>query len=111
MLVKVADNSKYFPRADEASAAFPPNIDRFILCIFAGRGHRALMFYILTGGGPRLKPLRLARFDQFADGVWTIEGEALKGLKCKVSDFRVPLICLMSHPLVDTMSQENSLIK
>jgi integrase len=37
---------------------------------------RALMFYILTGGGTRLGPLRLARLDQFADGIWTIEGEA-----------------------------------
>ncbi|MCH7566872.1 MAG: hypothetical protein IH787_04340 [Nitrospirae bacterium] len=50
-----------------------------------------MMFYILTGGGTRLKPLRFARTDQFADGVWIIEGEALKGTKGKVSDFRVPV--------------------
>lgn len=61
---------------------------------------RAVMFYILTGGGTRLKPLRLARTDQFTDGVWTIAGEALKGLKGKVSDFRVPVTSEMQH-LVD----------
>ena len=61
---------------------------------------RALMFYILTGGGTRLKPLRLARMDQIVDAVWIIEGEALKGLKGKVSDFRVPVTVEMQR-LVD----------
>lgn len=52
---------------------------------------RALMFYILTGGGTRIKPLRFARLDQFADSIWTIEGEAMKGRRGQVSDFRVPV--------------------
>ncbi|MFT7594531.1 MAG: integrase [Paracoccaceae bacterium] len=52
---------------------------------------RALMFYILTGGGTRMKPLRLARTDQFADGIWTIAGETLKGRKGQETDFRVPV--------------------
>lgn len=52
---------------------------------------RALMFYILTGGGTRIRPLRLARLDQFEDGIWTIEGEALKGRRGQVADFRVPV--------------------
>jgi len=52
---------------------------------------RALMFYILTGGGTRIKPLRLARTDQFEGGIWTIAGEALKGRKGQETDFRVPV--------------------
>jgi integrase len=52
---------------------------------------RALMLYILTGGGTRMRPLRSARRDQFSDGVWTIEGEALKGRRDNVTDFRVPV--------------------
>ena len=53
--------------------------------------HRALMLYILTGGGSRMHPLRTARRDQFVDGVWTIEGEKLKGRKGNQADFRVPI--------------------
>ena len=52
---------------------------------------RALMFYILTGGGTRLGPLRQARLDQFANNIWTIEGEALKGRRGQVFEFRVPV--------------------
>jgi len=59
--------------------------------------HRALMFYILTGGGTRIAPLRTARRDQFSDGIWTIPGEALKGRKDDVVDFRVPITCEMQE--------------
>lgn len=52
---------------------------------------RALMLYILTGGGSRIGPLRTARRDQFSEGVWTIEGEALKGRRDSVEEFRVPV--------------------
>lgn len=58
---------------------------------------RALMFYILTGGGTRMRPLRLARSDQFADGVWTVEGEILKGRKGQEADFRIPVTREMQH--------------
>jgi integrase len=52
---------------------------------------RALMLYILTGGGTRIAPLRTARRDQFSDAVWTIEGDALKGRRGDDVDFRVPV--------------------
>lgn len=52
---------------------------------------RALMFYILIGGGSRLGPLRAARRDQLSDEVWTVEGDALKGRKGDDVDFRVPV--------------------
>lgn len=61
---------------------------------------RALMFYILTGGGTRMKPLRLARTEQISDGIWTIEGEALKGRKGQESDFRIPITSEMQR-LID----------
>ncbi|WP_300010939.1 integrase arm-type DNA-binding domain-containing protein [uncultured Roseobacter sp.] len=56
---------------------------------------RALMLYILTGGGTRLKPLRLARTDQFSEGIWTVAGEVLKGRKGQEADFRVPVTAEM----------------
>lgn len=52
---------------------------------------RALMLYILTGGGTRIAPLRTARREQFSDDVWTIEGDALKGRRGDGVDFRVPV--------------------
>lgn len=52
---------------------------------------RALMLYILTGGGTRIAPLRLARRDQFSNDVWTIEGDALKRRRGDDVDFRVPV--------------------
>lgn len=52
---------------------------------------RALMFYILTGGGTRIGPLRTARREQFSAEVWTINGDALKGRKGDDVDFRVPV--------------------
>ena len=66
---------------------------------------RALMIYILTGGGMRLKPLRLARADQICDGIWTIDGEALKGRKGQDSDFRVPITQEMQQ-LIDISTSE-----
>ena len=60
---------------------------------------RALMFYILTGGGTRLKPLRQARIDQFSGGVWTVEGEVLKGRRGREEDFRVPITSEMQSLL------------
>lgn len=55
------------------------------------------MFYILIGGGTRLKPVRFARTGQFSNSVWTIEGELLKGQKGKVEDFRVPVTAEMQR--------------
>lgn len=52
---------------------------------------RALMFYILTGGGTRLKPLRSASIDQFSDEIWTVAGDVMKSLKGNDTDFRVPV--------------------
>ncbi|NOX73971.1 MAG: tyrosine-type recombinase/integrase [Alphaproteobacteria bacterium] len=67
---------------------------------------RALMLYILTGGGSRIGPLRKARRDQFSEGVWTIEGEALKGRRDSVEDFRVPVTREMQR-IVDWPASEN----
>lgn len=61
--------------------------------------HRALRMYILIGGGCRLGPLRNARRAQFSDGIWTIPGEELKGLKGDDADFRVPVTKEMQHIL------------
>ena len=58
---------------------------------------RALMLYILTGGGTRIAPVRLARRDQFSVDVWTIEGEALKRRRGDDVDFRVPVTCEMQR--------------
>jgi integrase len=68
---------------------------------------RALMFYILTGGGTRMKPLRLARADQFSDGIWTIEGETLKSRRGQETDFRVPVTGEMQK-LVDRSLFDNT---
>lgn len=67
---------------------------------------RALGLYILTGGGMRLKPLRIAHADQISNGVWTIEGASMKGLKGKVTDFRVPITDEMQR-LIDMSFAEN----
>lgn len=53
--------------------------------------HRALMLYILVGGGCRIGPLRNARQEQFSDLIWTIPGEELKRRKGDDVDFRVPV--------------------
>tara|TARA_R110002110_G_scaffold324843_1_gene536875 strand:+ start:204 stop:1451 length:1248 start_codon:yes stop_codon:yes gene_type:complete len=53
--------------------------------------HRALMLYILVGGGCRLGPLRKATRDQFHLGVWTLRGELLKGKKGNEVDLRIPI--------------------
>jgi integrase len=53
---------------------------------------RALMLYLLIGGGARLRPLREARTDDIEGDVWLIDGEAMKGRKGKNKEpFRVPL--------------------
>ncbi|MGJ8585421.1 MAG: tyrosine-type recombinase/integrase [Marinosulfonomonas sp.] len=67
---------------------------------------RALMFYIATGGGTRLHPLRHARLDQIEDNIWTIEGEALKGRRGQTSDFRVPVTDEMQR-LIDISSVQS----
>lgn len=51
--------------------------------------HLALRFLILTA--VRSYPLRHMRYDQVADGVWTIPAEAMKGRRDATQDFRVPL--------------------
>ncbi len=58
---------------------------------------RALMLYILTGGGTRIAPLRSARREQFSDEVWTVDGDALKGRRGDDMDFRVPVTCEMQR--------------
>ncbi|GGH32477.1 protein of unknown function [Cribrihabitans marinus] len=49
----------------------------------------ALRFTILTAA--RGMPIRGARFDEIDGDVWTIPAERMKGLRGKVSDFRIPL--------------------
>ncbi|MDI3335094.1 integrase arm-type DNA-binding domain-containing protein [Defluviimonas aestuarii] len=51
--------------------------------------HLALRFLILTG--VRSGPVRWLHEDQLAGDVWTIPGEAMKGLRDRTPDFRVPL--------------------
>jgi integrase len=51
--------------------------------------HLALRLLILTGA--RSGPLRHLRLEQIEGGVWTIPGEAMKGLKGRTLDFRIPL--------------------
>lgn len=68
--------------------------------------HRALMFYILIGGGCRLGPLRKARREQFSNGIWTIKGEELKGRKGDDLDFRVPVTQEMLR-IVDLAVSDN----
>jgi integrase len=51
--------------------------------------HLALRLMILTG--VRSGPLRAIRLEQIDGDVWTVPGEAMKGLKDKTPDFRVPL--------------------
>ena len=77
------------------------DIPRLYQSLSSGRTvERALMFYILTGGGTRMKPLRLAHTDQFSDGVWTVDGETLKGRKGQETDFRIPVTAEMQK-LID----------
>lgn len=49
----------------------------------------ALKLLILTG--LRSKTVRLAHVGQFADQVWTIPGENLKGIRGKTADQRIPV--------------------
>ncbi|MBV1866261.1 MAG: tyrosine-type recombinase/integrase [Rhodobacteraceae bacterium] len=67
---------------------------------------RALMLYILTGGGSRIGPLRRARRDQFSGDVWTIEGEELKGRRDNADELRVPVTREMRR-IVEWPASEN----
>ncbi len=53
-----------------------------------------------------MKPLRLARKDQFSGRIWTVEGEAIKGRKGQEKDFRIPVTGemqkLVDWPLAET---------
>ena len=51
--------------------------------------HLALRLLILTGA--RSGPLRFLRLEQIEGDVWTIPGEAMKGIKGRTADFRIPL--------------------
>lgn len=51
--------------------------------------HLALRLMILTVS--RSKPLRFIHESQIEGDIWTIPGEAMKGLKDKPPDFRIPL--------------------
>jgi integrase len=51
--------------------------------------HLALRLLILTG--VRTGPLRQSQVQQIEGDVWTIPGDAMKGLKDRTPDFRVPL--------------------
>ena len=68
--------------------------------------HRALRLYILIGGGCRLGPLRKARQDQFSNGIWTIDGETLKGRRGDDVDFRVPVTQEMQR-IIDWPTSES----
>jgi integrase len=52
---------------------------------------RALMIYLLTGGGARIRPLREAHMDSVRNRVWYFDGDAMKGRKGKTDDFRLPV--------------------
>lgn len=68
---------------------------------------RALKLYILVGGGPRLKPVRTATFDQFTDDIWEIEGEIMKGRQGKVDSFRIPVTKGMQELIDISQDQTN----
>ncbi|MBJ6373134.1 tyrosine-type recombinase/integrase [Sedimentitalea arenosa] len=67
---------------------------------------RALMYYILTGGGPRMKPLRYAHTSQFQNGIWTVAGDALKSRVGQEADFRIPVTREMQR-LIDLSLSES----
>jgi integrase len=69
--------------------------------------HRALMFYVLSGGGTRLKPIRTARMDQVKGDVLTIRGSDMKGRRGKTADFRLPLTAAHTELLAVTRQQAN----
>lgn len=53
---------------------------------------RALMLYLLLGGGARVKPLREAHEREFLGDIWIVDGDAMKGRKgANREPFRVPL--------------------
>ena len=49
----------------------------------------ALRLTILTG--LRSTPIRMARLDQFSDGIWIVPAENMKGRVGRATEFRVPL--------------------
>jgi integrase len=63
--------------------------------------NQALKLVILTG--LRSKTVRMARVEQFANGVWTVPGENLKGLKDKTSDLRIPVTAEMQAVMDQTL--------
>lgn len=52
--------------------------------------HLALRLQILSPG-QRTAPLRYMRFDQISDGIWTIPGDKMKGIRGRTPDFKIPL--------------------
>lgn len=52
---------------------------------------RVLAFMLLTGGGARTAPVRLARYDEIDGDQWTIPGDKMKGREGKTEPFRIPL--------------------
>ncbi|MEL7480104.1 MAG: integrase arm-type DNA-binding domain-containing protein [Pseudomonadota bacterium] len=52
---------------------------------------RVLAFMILTGGGARTAPVRLARYDEIHGEQWMIPAEKMKGREGQSQDFRIPL--------------------
>ena len=52
---------------------------------------RVLSFMLLTGGGARTTPVRMARYDQIEGDVWTVPGELMKGREGRTANFRIPL--------------------
>ena len=52
---------------------------------------RVLSFMLLTGGGARTAPVRMAKYDQIDGDVWTVPGALMKGREGRTADFRIPL--------------------
>ena len=52
---------------------------------------RVLSFMLLTGGGARTAPVRMAKYNQIDGDVWTVPGALMKGREGRTADFRIPL--------------------
>jgi integrase len=69
---------------------------------------RALAFYMLIGGGTRIRPVLNMQFEQIIDDVWIVPGDLMKGRRNKVEDFHVPITQKM-RALIDVSREQNQL--
>ena len=88
LLGQQTDKPKHIPSMDYK------DVPAFYASLGNSAGDMALKLLILTAS--RSKPIRLAHMDQIEEGLWTIEGETMKGVKGKTPDFTIPL---SSHAL------------